>query len=164
VAFVSIVIGFVVVTAFSLAGMLITRRREQDGGQSREIAEKVAKIDEASDAALAEINKTAVIVTEEINEKYQSMLFLYNLLEDKKKEITLLVESAKTPLPKLEKTIPNKKPRNKKHPHYDEIMQLMETGLSAAEIAKELNIGKGEVQLILDLAKFDINNDRSDTI
>lgn len=159
---VSLIIGFVLVTVFSLTGMLLTRHRDQSNGKSREIAESIAKIDQAADAALSEINKTAALVSDEINEKYQSMLFLYNLVDEKKKDVLALAEA---PLPSAPAASANdtqasappptdKKAKKSLNPKHDEIIQLSEVGFAPAEIAKELNMGQGEVRLILDLAKM----------
>jgi DNA-directed RNA polymerase specialized sigma24 family protein len=174
IAWISIILGFLLVTVFSLAGMLITRRREQKNNNDRDTADQLRKIDEAADAALNELNKTAGLVLEEINEKYQSMLFLHTLLEEKKKEILLISETIKAPpKPRRKSGQSNAEPSEnvalndlKKNttvkpktitslnPKHDEIIQLAGVGFSTAEIAKELNMGKGEVRLILDLARL----------
>ena len=115
----------------------------------------IKMIDEASDAALDEINKTSRIVLDEIEKKYQAMLFLYNLLEEKKKEINAVLEqpvklAANTP---SEIKPPAKKQQSaKQNARNEKIFQLSEEGMQINEIAKELNIGQGEVKLILDLA------------
>jgi DNA-binding NarL/FixJ family response regulator len=37
------------------------------------------------------------------------------------------------------------------NPKYEEVLRLKDEGLSVAEIAKKLNIGKGEVMLLFNL-------------
>jgi DNA-binding NarL/FixJ family response regulator len=104
---------------------------------------------------------------EELDEKYQSMLFLYNLLEDKKKEIVEMNANSiagnaaaeqqtlnitgheQTPAPKRRRAKPSAV-----NPKHKEILKLANEGQKPAEIAKELNMGQGEVRLILDLAKM----------
>lgn len=44
-------------------------------------------VDAVTDAALEEINKTSQLIMDELNEKYNALLFVYQLMDDKKKEI-----------------------------------------------------------------------------
>ena len=80
---ISLIAGFSAITIFSLTAMLFVRRREQAQSEERAIAD----LDAALDAALTEINKMGNLVKSEVNEKYQAMLFLYNLVEEKRKEL-----------------------------------------------------------------------------
>lgn len=87
VVLVTLIICFMVVTIFSLAAMLVVRRREKDYESAKKIEESVAELDTALNAALAEINKMGTLVQADVDEKYKSMLFLYSLVEEKQKEI-----------------------------------------------------------------------------
>ncbi|MCL2199617.1 MAG: DUF6115 domain-containing protein [Defluviitaleaceae bacterium] len=87
VVLVVLIIGFMAVTVFSLAAMLVVRRREKKLEDEREIGKTVEELDAALDAALKEINRLGSLIQTEIDEKYKAMLFLYNLVDDKKKEI-----------------------------------------------------------------------------
>ena len=83
-----LIICFSAITIFSLGAMLVMRRREQGRKDSAEIGKSIADLDAALDASIAEINKMGASVLKEIDEKYQAMLFMYNLMEDKQKELT----------------------------------------------------------------------------
>ena len=84
---IALIVGFFAITVFALSALLVVRRREQGRHDSKGADDVVARMDAALDAALIEINKMGTLVKKEVDEKYQSMLFLYNLVEDKKKEI-----------------------------------------------------------------------------
>ena len=134
----------------------------------------VGRIDAAADAALDEINKTARLILDEIQEKYQAMLFLYNLLEEKKKEIAALtevVEGLRVPAGRNKpskltvhsgsagvniRPVPSLKqaPRgNNINIRYERVKEMYAEGIPVTEIAKALNMGQGEVRLVIDLAE-----------
>lgn len=93
VVLVALIVGFVVITVFSLMSLLFVRRRERekDAARAKEDTERITKtieeLDAALDEALNEINRLGALVNKEIEEKHKAMLFLYNLVEDKQKEI-----------------------------------------------------------------------------
>ena len=84
---VSLIVGFFAITIFALGALIWVRSKEQNRQDSKGIDDAVARMDAALDAALVEINKIGSLVKKEIDEKYQAMLFLYDLVDDKKKEI-----------------------------------------------------------------------------
>ena len=86
---VALIIGFTAITVFSLMALIFVRRRERERGDkdAERIAKTIEDLDAALDAALSEINKLGALVQKEVDEKYKSVLFLYNLVEDKQKEI-----------------------------------------------------------------------------
>ena len=97
---VSLIIGFFAVTIVALVGAILVRRREQGHDQDRQMSDTIEQLDAALDTAMTEINKMGSLVQKEITEKYQAMLFLYNLLEDKQKEMTGNTPTAtKMPVP-----------------------------------------------------------------
>lgn len=183
-----LIVGFMAVTVFSLGAMLVVRRREKKLEDEREIGKTVEELDEALDAALKEINRLGTLINNEIDEKYKAMLFLYNLVDDKKKEIDESADSEvisemmekyiETHKDKLrlisgvEETVPvppivesqnsqesqpeeqpeaEKKPKKIANPRHKQIYDMREEGKNPEQIAKELNMGQGEVKLILDL-------------
>jgi len=99
VVLVALIIGFLAVTVFSLMALLYVRRREAERERERVLAAEdetrktIEDLDVALDAALNEINKMGALVQAEVDEKYKSMLFLYNLVEDKQKEIAEATDS-----------------------------------------------------------------------
>ena len=83
-----LIIGFTVITVVSLGALFAIRRRELNRKDSIIISRVLEDLDAASDTSLSEINKMGALVLKEIDEKYQALLFLYNLMEDKQKELT----------------------------------------------------------------------------
>jgi len=202
---VALIIGFMVVTVFSLTAMLVVRRREKERDDSYKIAKTVEELDTALNAALTEINRMGALIQADVDEKYKSVLFLYNLVEDKQKEIAesadgevisemmaqyieehgdklrqlakpselghsevinsevtnseiRLSEPAQTePAPQVfenfqEKTEPeNKKPQKFANAKHKQIWEMRDSGQAVSDIAKTLDMGQGEVKLILDL-------------
>jgi len=79
--------------------LLYVRRREAERERERVLATEdntqktIEELDAALDAAINEINKLGSLVQVEIDEKYKAMLFLYNLVEDKQKEIAETTDS-----------------------------------------------------------------------
>ena len=191
---VSLIVGFFAITIFALVALLVVRRREQTRQDSKGIDDAIARMDSALDSALVEINKIGTLVKKEIDEKYQAILFLYDLVDNKKKEIeaidpseidtTVLAQYLENHVSEL-KLVPKDdvvneginpidvllnrdtddsdfdtleddfellRPRfsNAKHA---KIWNMRQQGKNISEIAKELGMGKGEVKLILDLAK-----------
>jgi hypothetical protein len=86
VVLVALVVGMCLVSLASIGAVVWMRTREQKRDDVLQSAEALAQLDEALDDALKELNKVGNLVQKEIGEKYQSMLFLYNLLEEKQKE------------------------------------------------------------------------------
>lgn len=184
---VSLIIGFFAITIFALVALLVVRRREQTRQDSKGMDDAIARMDSALDSALVEINKMGTLVKKEMDEKYQAMLFLYDLVDNKKKEIEeidtpeidtamlsqylenhlvqnkgdtqeeevdpidFLLDRVAEEAEEKEAATVRERPvfTNKRHA---QIWDLRQTGKPVSEIAKELSMGKGEVQLILDLA------------
>ena len=106
-----------------------------------DIDTRLKEFDQIFEDAVTEINKIAALIDNEINEKYKSILFLYNLMEDK----------AAVPF-EIKEDKPKKPPEPvSKTTIYDRARELFIEGYTVAEIAKALSIGQGEVQLIIDL-------------
>jgi hypothetical protein len=200
---------------------MITRK---DKTETDENIEKM--VDAAVDVALEEVMRTSQLVLDELNEKYKALLFMYQLMDDKHKEledkaveveaasseqvfseevipeevieqfheppaeieVTLeeaeafleevipeeekgswldrmineqdlnisdIIEESKTEMQALGIIHEKPKPPPKvlsAHPRYEDIRALYEIGFSIPEIAKELNMGSGEVRLIIGLS------------
>lgn len=108
-----------------------------------------------------EFNKTCELIFVEIDEKYQELLYLYNLIEEQQinsvaqnNEYTKLEEQENIIEEKIEK--PKKKVDNRfifKNKNAVEIFKLYDDGVPISEIAKSLSIGQGEVKLMLNIRK-----------
>jgi len=83
-----LIIGFLAITLSSTWALVVMRRRDQNREDSAIIEKTISDLDTALDSSLTEINKMGALVLKEVDEKYQSILFMYNLMEDKQKELT----------------------------------------------------------------------------
>lgn len=112
---------------------------------------------EEAEKAVEELNKFAETVLSDIDDKYQELLFIYNLIDEKKNEVVRLYGDHDTtkPVEQMVKIKPKagKDPKMSINPRYDEIISMHENGMSVSEISKALDIGQGEIKLILELSR-----------
>ena len=127
-------------------------------GSIRAIDTSVKEANQASDK-LTKLSKDAL---EEFDQKYQEILFLYSLMDEKKKDIAEIynkpiVQDVQAEVPKpsapQDTSSPKQVPSLIKNPNLPQILKLRDDGADVAEIAKTLGMGQGEVQLILGLEK-----------
>jgi len=118
------------------------------------IGDKTNEIDKTID----EFDKVSGEVLTQLDEKYNELLFLYSLIDDKKTEVAKQRDAEPQIAKKLSEfaelsqtSTVGKRFKNAKH---DEVKKLIEQGISVADAAKELGIGQGEVKLILELEKM----------
>ena len=143
------VITGIIVVIIALFGLAKNSGRGARGENSaaQSVADSIKEADEAAD----ELNKLAGSVMEELENKYKEVLFLYNLIDEKKQE--LYAQYKDTGEVKQTKTAA-KQPKPKKtiyHPMKNEIMELHDKNTPVADIAKKLGIGQGEVNLVIEL-------------
>ncbi|MCL2664423.1 MAG: hypothetical protein FWE82_02310 [Defluviitaleaceae bacterium] len=155
VVFVTLIAGLILVAA-AFIGIMYARKKSEDKADEATDTLNAAlrEFDSAYGETIREFNGTAKIITDELEEKYKSLLFLYNLIDDKKKEIDSI--KTETPAPADAARPAAAKPRIKPRPHpkQEEICRLHDSGTPVADIAQKLNMGKGEVQLIIDFDKL----------
>jgi len=112
---------------------------------------------EEADEAINELNDVSKSVFKEFDGKYQELLFLYNLIEEKKQELEgqpALTMPAAAPRRQVDYVIDDSTKKSTlpmTSPKFANVLELKNKGLSIDEIAQQLNIGKGEVSLILNL-------------
>lgn len=155
---VMLIIGFI------LIGVSIFLIKKED----KERAELNTKIDEVFTSINSslemiennsvEFNNLCEIIFKETEEKYQELLLLYSLIEEQKSKDTDKPESdnknqiqnqtQKDDISRIKDNSFIYKNKNSK-----EIFKLYDSGVSISDIAKRLSIGKGEVQLILNIRK-----------
>ena len=141
------VLGIIIIF-FTFSSLKQSRKKINEQRQSEEFAIRAinASMSEA-DQTMEEINKTAKRIFEELEDKHQELLFLYNMIEERKNEeigpaSDIVFSDAR-----------HKRPENHKNPKLGKIRALYDQGLSEEEIAKALGIGQGEVKLILSIGK-----------
>lgn len=115
---------------------------------------------------ILELNEYAEFIKSEIEKKHKELLFLYQMVAEKEKSISpkeelTYKEIEKKEITKLDETI-NKNLENEDNKEIEEkevyninikIIELSNKGYGITEIAQILNIGQGEVKLVLDLYK-----------
>ena len=108
-------------------------------------------IDDA-DNAIEQLNKISSDVFEEFEEKYQELLFLYQMIDDMKEKREKV--DFKTDSPDNFQSYEKQTRSNSfKNPNFEKIKNMQAQGLSISEISKALNMGQGEIKLILELGK-----------
>lgn len=160
--FISVGIGIILII-FSL---ILNKKQNisSELSQSDLITEKqnnLLKIIEDADDAIEQLNGISKSVFEQQEEKYQELLYLYQIIDERKQELSKIWEKTIS----LEK-IPTKDSSNEilnntetvnnfvtSNPHYNEIVALYNDGVTITQIAKQLNIGQGEVSLVLELRR-----------
>jgi len=150
----------------------ITVTKESDKLLEQREDNLIKTINEADDA-IEQLNDISKQIFLQQEEKYQELLYLYEIIEQKKKELTNASENkqAKENL-NVNQTLSDNTKEDMKQDikqdikkeavesisKYDEIFKLNEQGYSITEIAKKLNMGQGEVNLVLELKKRGENN------
>ena len=98
-----------------------------------------------TDRAIDELNNLSKDVFTEFDEKYKELLFLYEMMDSKKNDSKREVrEAAREAETKMSVFV---------NPKLKDIMELKSKGMSVNQIAKTLNMGQGEVQLIINLGR-----------
>ncbi|MCL2854253.1 MAG: DUF6115 domain-containing protein [Defluviitaleaceae bacterium] len=113
----------------------------------------------SADEAISELSDMSKNVFKEFDNKYQELLFLYSLIDEKQKKMDEgtpkihkigqargLEEYAK----RVDMVIDDSK-KISINPKFANIVQMHKDGQSVEEIARKLDMGKGEVGLILTL-------------
>ncbi len=157
----SVIVGIIII----LAALIFMRPENKNGAMNYlEVDNTIKAIDssiEEMDKAMEEFAKMSDSIFNEIDEKYKELLFLYTLIDNKKEEIAASFSSSVAPpAPAIIKKEPKReaiskaRPKPKlENPNLAEIWQLNAQGFSIPEIAKKLELGQGEVKLMLELSK-----------
>ena len=134
---------------------------ETQSSADKELASLVQKLS-SLESSVTEADEAANILEDmsknifkEFENKYQEMLFLYNLIDEKQKTLakpdaTPAMPSAPGDMPAAAMLAMDGKKAGI-NPKYANVLELNAAGISADEIAKQLNMGKGQVALILNL-------------
>lgn len=116
-----------------------------------------------ADNVLAELGNVSQNVFSELDRKYNELLFLYNLIDEKKNELTASSSPVKagenthehTAAEAAASVASDGMPESAyKNPRLKRILELKQSGMSIGQIAKELDMGQGEVSLIMGLFNY----------
>lgn len=135
-----------------------TPHKTKNDNVQEQYEEYGARIDELNRKIL-ELNEYSEFMRLELDKKHKELLFLYQLINEKTKEIKgqnevtnpindgqLTLDSEQN----TEKVMVNKTEQQKSN-HNKMILQLSERGYLVKDIAQMLDIGQGEVKLVLNL-------------
>ena len=147
VVFSIIILGIIIVIfsylSINRSGRIISERRQSEEFALRAINATVSEADQI----MEDINKMAQKVFDQLEDKHQELLFLYNMIEERKNaEVGTVTDTYFT-------DARQKRSENYKNPKLGKIRALYDQGLTEEEIAKTLGLGQGEVKLILSIGK-----------
>ncbi len=143
---------------FSLVLILLDKKQSADyAARLEEEKRELAKVIEDSEQMLDELNKFSDYVINQVDKRSTQLAAMMSKIDEQmgklKDQIPEPPKEVKieTVIPQTAVESPEKSPIrsdviNNKH---REVLAMVEKGMSDAEIAKALNMGKGEVQLIL---------------
>lgn len=106
---------------------------------------------------ILELNEYAQFMKDEMEKKHKELLFLYQLISDKENNLREQMQGfndiSSTPLAKSHENQKNEshKIEQSAPEHNRMVLQLFKEGYDVTEIAKKLDLGIGQVQLILKL-------------
>ncbi len=158
VALIIIGIGVIFWSFYRDQNTMNTPKRVKSENDQAQYEEYGARIEELNRKIL-EINEYSEYMKSELDKKHKELLFLYQLINEKTKEIkgqngeahqTEAIEI----LPLLQVTTDHKyreKTEQIKQNNNKMILQLSERGYPVKDIAQMLDIGQGEVKLVLNL-------------
>lgn len=159
-----LIISFVIGCAFIIYSIINFHGADKNDAfdleESLLIGHKLNEFDSSlnnADVALNELNDMSQAVFKQFDEKYQELLFLYNLVDEKKLELeglsTAGASAVRPAAKKIDIAVSDETRPGFKHKRYAEILKMKNSGMKVSEIAKALDMGKGEVSLILELGK-----------
>lgn len=147
------IIGFIIIIA-----SIIKINKYNDAKPISDIDESIKEIKKTidqADLAIDDLNLLSEQVFKRFDEKQKQLLFLYETIEKKKSQtsgIDIKIDE-KLPLDNTYKKQAINKNFESAHPMASKIKELLEQGMSVSDIAKALDMGKGEVELIINLRK-----------
>ena len=172
---------FLTGVVFIVYSVIKFKPAENTATVTEEMIEKLQTTITDADNAMEEISKLSQSIFDEMAEKYKELLYIYSLIEKKQnktntaenaREKNAAINIASIPnvpeniAPKLADPEKSYKPPqasaefgsfmtayNSVNPKHAEIKELALRGMPVAEIAKSLNLGQGEVRLVLELGK-----------
>ena len=143
--FVYIIVIMLIVGGVLIAAASLGVGKNADG----DIAEKLDALENTvteADETMTELNDMTKNAMREFDAKYQELLFLYNLIDEKQKN----VDKAPTAPARIDIVTDDSK-KMAINPKFANVIDMHRGGKSIEEIAKQLDMGKGEVGLIVSL-------------
>lgn len=139
---------------------------EETAGHLKSRTER--ELEKLSNEKIMAVSEYSEQVMNEINKNHQEVMFLYSMLSDKQKELDGTVDKLNRVKHLREDEVKLNEARTKKPPippkkstkrvvekltNKEKILLMHQEGMSNLEIAKGLNLGVGEVRLVIDLQR-----------
>ena len=124
----------------------------KDDGLSQKLNVLSSSVSEA-DEVISELSDMSKNVLKEFESKYQELLFLYNLIDEKQKNFGK-EDAEQLSIDEYSQQVDAAEAKSKKaeiNPKFANVLEMAKSGSSVEEIAKQLDMGKGEISLILNL-------------
>lgn len=154
-----IVFGFILM----VYALILAQKNVNEKNEIFTIEEGIKKIKVSineADKTIDELNRLAEQVFLQFDEKKKDFLFLYDLIEQKEQSIASKVNIV------VDKDFLQNEDANSgdnsssikssikyENPLLKQILEMEQKGMSISEISKALNVGQGEIELILTLGK-----------
>lgn len=170
--FISAIVGIILVVISLILGVKRTEEIEMNQLDSTtEKQNELIKVIEDADDAIEQLNSVSKSIFEEQEQKYQELLYLYQIIDDKKQELLNIfdkitsIESKRDLNEDIKEEsfkvtdINNKNDKEDENgftvtdSKHNEIIDLYNSGHTVTQIAQQLNMGQGEVSLIIELNK-----------
>lgn len=129
------------------------KKKEELGDELRK--NELEVLTKSLDRLITESERASINISDKALQSQSRIKTLLDQIEKKQEEIQQEVKNAEEVLDKiknqLETTSNKKNPFQSNKNKYSEAAKLAKTGLNVEEISKQLDLPKGEVELILDL-------------
>ncbi|MCL2752848.1 MAG: hypothetical protein FWE44_01710 [Defluviitaleaceae bacterium] len=142
-----LIIGGVLVIAASLGF-------GKNSDEAKDITEKLDALEitvSEADETMSELNDMTKNAMKEFDAKYQELLFLYNLIDEKQKNVNGGSTAKPSRQSKSVDMIIDDSKKMSINPKFTNVLEMYKNGKGVEEIAKQLDMGKGEVGLIISL-------------
>lgn len=152
--FISVIVGIILII-ISLVLNKETKKEEINFNLS-EINKKqdeLLKVIDEADNAIEQLNNISKNILEEQQDKYKELLYLYQIIDEKKEELSKIWEKTTSLELKNDTSEVLVNKINLDNPKYVEIIEMYNKGIEIKQIAKQLNLGVGEINLVLELNK-----------
>lgn len=152
--FISVIVGIILII-ISLVLNKETKKEEINFNLS-EINKKqdeLLKVIDEADSAIEQLNNISKNILEEQQDKYKELLYLYQIIDEKKEELSKIWKKTTSLELKNDTSEVLVNKINLDNPKYVEIIEMYNKGIEIKQIAKQLNLGVGEINLVLELNK-----------
>jgi len=150
-----ILIGIIIIIVSFLFSKYDHYVQEEENIKHLKRVDERIDYDEVRDKIL-ELNDYGEYLKEELDKKHKELLFLYQMILEKQKELQIESLEKQVSINSIDKEQVNSESNDENKSKINsnkEILDLSLAGYKTYEIAKKLKIGQGQVELVLNLYK-----------